>query len=132
MLPATEYAPKCCFNAHYNNVVIINICQLSHLPQISVFGGFNYITRLQLWFADGRVVQYGEDNTGNAWEPFTLQADEYLTKVNGHSVVTHAEGTEHLGREKNICCDQEISMMKRERSICVGKKLVDTSHLGGA
>ena len=50
---------------------------------IAAFGGWNYITRLQLFFADGNYILYGEENDGTAWEQFILKADEYLTGVSG-------------------------------------------------
>lgn len=56
------------------------------IVSISVFGSFMHIKRVQLWFADGRLIQYGEEGEGAPWsDPFFLNADEYLVKVEGYT-----------------------------------------------
>ncbi|CAD7931499.1 unnamed protein product [Amoebophrya sp. A25] len=64
--------------------VFVPMSEERKITSISGFGNFHYIQRLQLFFADGRLVEYGDEDDGTVFDAFCLDADEYLVKVEGY------------------------------------------------
>ncbi|CAD7966560.1 unnamed protein product [Amoebophrya sp. A120] len=75
--------------------VFVPMSDEKKITSISGFGNFHYIQRLQLYFADGRLLEYGEEDDGTVFEPFCLTADEYLVQVEGY--FSEPENRKNLG-----------------------------------